>query len=217
MIAEAALNVGDPTVPDWLAAIGTVGTLFLGLVLLWRDAGERRRQRQWERGAQARSIHLGAPKAKGQGTVDARGWISVSYEVVLLNDGDDAVHSVQLWLCILPSSVVRGDIAHIGSGSEPSMSSIYRDVLAAHESMTLRIAPKIVWDQGRRGPAPHLFVPRAEFTDMAGQRWERDDSLRLNLLRDAPRHSWFADKWEGIRLTVAVWLDRLRRRLRYLF
>ena len=44
--------------PDWLAAVGTVGTLVIAVLVLARESGDRRRRREFERSEQARPTTL---------------------------------------------------------------------------------------------------------------------------------------------------------------
>lgn len=46
------------SVPDWLAGVGTVGTLAVAVRVLSREASDRRKQGEFARSAQARQVRL---------------------------------------------------------------------------------------------------------------------------------------------------------------
>jgi hypothetical protein len=164
---------------DWLAGMGTVATAAISVFLLWRERGDRERQRDREalaedtaRRRQASRVNLGVPqRVSATGRTDD--FWEVVYAAELNNDSDETISDVVVRVVLLK-----------GDGSQA----------VRIEERTPRIAPgtstradtpltKLPWADG---PDTEGSWSEAEFTDAAGLRWRRDAQHRLSEISPLP-------------------------------
>jgi hypothetical protein len=91
------------TLPDWIAALGTVGALFAGLRLLRKELETRREDVEDRRRAQARLVAAWAspPERRHDRTKDTSAWV---FYVLTRNGSDEPVRNVTVTFYRPPSS-----------------------------------------------------------------------------------------------------------------
>lgn len=149
---------------DWVAAVGTVGTLGAAVLVLRRESEDRRARQKYELSAQARQIRLSSiRKLGGQG--DRGKHASWNYSVVLHNASPEAIHDVILQMRI-PSGARLA-----GSKNDWEQQA---NILPHGASMELRATFTIPWPDKTQMEMPEV-APNAlvNFTDSADQRWGR--------------------------------------------
>ena len=140
---------------DWLAAIGTVGTLVVTVALYWSD---RYRRHQEEVKHQAALVSGWAERVNPGDT---------KRRVFLTNRSDEPVYEVNVFLP--PRNFAPGAEHTFGMTVVPPLEKIPYDVAR----------------RDPRSAGPHSVPrPQMAFTDRNGQRWLRDRNGALKKLRD---------------------------------
>src|SRR6266508_3217434 len=139
------ISVGSGTLPDWLAGIGTVGTLFFTLVLLLREIRSRR-------SGQARLVAAWVKEAEDPSRP------SPVLSVIVRNGSTEPVYHV--WVAWYD------DVAHDERGGKPGDRIFQMKCLPP-----LTELPSEGKVPARMGHLPLLTI---EFTDASGRRWRRE-------------------------------------------
>jgi len=163
MLAQAELG----TVPDWLAAVGTLLAFVVALRLLFKELAAHREQEEDRRRNQA-SLVTAWMMSKPLSRTEERS------AIMIRNGSDEPVFDG--W-CVLVASTSR-----FASEREPVFDWEFRwRVLPPHETLEDEL------------DLPQLLTPpwdariRLSFTDAAGRRWTRYPDGQL-VQRDRPRH-----------------------------
>lgn len=177
MSAVGWLGLDWGTVPDWLVGVGTVGTLVAAVSTLAKDRAESRRQRMYQRSAQAREVHLGSVQRKSvSGVVGQQ--MRMSYTVAVTNQSAEVIHDVKLALWIMPAAALYDQ-------ARPAR-RVELPVLPPGETLTCQL-DTVVKDVRGQGPVDHECRVEASFTDLSGQRWIRGPDYRLRSAEAASR------------------------------
>lgn len=147
------------SVPDWFAAIGTVGTLGIVVIAWKRDHDASRDQRAFQRSEQARQIRVGSVE-RPMATRSGEDGIDVHWRVVVENLSPYPIHDVEVGLESLPAALSD-------PGRTPRRPSA-RKVLPSGERVEHATVLTVVGC-----PLEEIeCVPTVRFTDSARQRWE---------------------------------------------
>jgi hypothetical protein len=171
----AGLDWGS--VPDWVAALGTVAAFLVALRLLAKELAARREQEEDRRRAQARLVNawLAMKWVKSSDPDDElQGWIIVN------NASDEPVYQVKL-------TVVRTDS---GFASDPEAARGQAPTI--EEDLPLPLLPQE--HSERWAPAEWKLgtwhvVLGLSFTDSQGRRWKRVPDGSLTEVTKRPRRS----------------------------
>lgn len=163
---------------DWLAGIGTVATAAISVFLLWRERGDRERQRAREalaedsaRRRQASRVHLAVP-VRGTASGEKGSHWDVDYTAELANGSAETISDVDV-TCV----IVNPD------GGEAVRQRQRTPTLALGASARAQTPrTRMPW----REPAEFEAWSEAEFTDAAGLRWRRDAEHRLSEISPLP-------------------------------
>jgi hypothetical protein len=169
----------EPNAADWFTAIGTVGTLALGLLLALFSLWDRRRNRTNEHRAQASKVYGLATEVGGNGT---RGvMMTLNYEAVVHNNSDLPITDVVVMLGIEPPEAVVG----INQTSQQET-----NVILPGETFTHRVPVELGYENDE--VAKHDAFLWIAFTDASGTRWERRPGQ--GLVDQPGMHHWWA-RW----------------------
>jgi len=138
------------TVPDWLAAVGTLAAFAVALRLLGKELAARREQEEDRRRAQARLVNawLGVKTRESDGE---------EYSAVVKNDSDEPIYQV-----FTTAGPAVGRFA-----SDPEAGRGQAEVVDHDWIMLLP-------GDAREGPLPGpLLSISLSFTDSQGRRWKR--------------------------------------------
>jgi hypothetical protein len=153
------------TIPDWIAALGTVAAFFVALRLLAKELAARREVEQDRRRAQARLVSAWqeprfdtAPSGKSTAT----------FVVILKNSSEEPVYEV--WLTLVPdTSTFASDPEAVwgddGAAKEADTESSRGGMVPPGETVDVLVMPG-------RYPTKRLVLGLS-FTDSQGRRWKR--------------------------------------------
>jgi hypothetical protein len=154
-------NVELGTVPDWVAAGGTVFAFFVALRLLDKELEVRREQQEDRRRAQARLVSKWIPEPEREGHTP-----NFVFAVMVRNGSEEPIYNVTITMAP-PDSAYAADPE--AGPTEAGTLRYQRPVMAPGE--TFRDERRMVPDL-----PGHLGV---SFTDAAGRRWKRYPDGRL--------------------------------------
>lgn len=191
LLAQGQDRLG--TIPDWLAAFGTLAAFGVALTLLAKELAERREYLEDRRRDQAGRV-AAWPELEIQSGQPSR------YVIVLRNGSEEPVYDVKVTLVAKdspfasdPESVRNED----GSFKEAGPISLSEEILPPGEPVRYPIPS---------GLLPHAYTsPGLSFTDSRDRRWKRYPKGRLEEPgRSGPRsHKDYMNAW------IVGELDRL--------
>lgn len=156
-------------VAEWVAAIGTVGTLLIAVLVLRRESADRRKEHEFKRSEQARQVVLGAPVADSNRVQN--GFIFTSFGVVVTNNSDEPIHDVEVGLT-MPQANLKSGEARTKTKTWPVIRAgdAERFVAGFWVLPTIRVLGK---------KEVTVATPHLEFVDRASQRWRIGADYRL--------------------------------------
>jgi hypothetical protein len=163
------------TVPDWLAAIGTLAAFGVALRLLAKELAARREQEEDRRSSQARLVSAWPTDPQVEG-----GRLRVT--VVVKNGSDEPVYQVHAVL--VPPDSPWAEDPEAGAGQVPA-AEIGRMMLPPGQKEEGRFPMIMSILHTGIGPGPVGI----SFTDAAGRRWKRYPDGRLVELNRPLRRS----------------------------
>lgn len=172
-----------PSAADWLSAIGTVGALLIGMVILAREQFDRRR-------AQARMVNAWAVEVQPQraeteeGVPIGRPDLGQTVVMTVVNASAEPVYDFLAW--------VRGNYAC----EAPHFGSMERRILPPGE--TTVYSDNVELPASGLAGLPDVVIT---FRDSAGRRWQRLPDGKLDVDRLSPdRRLSPAERWRVFRL-----------------
>jgi hypothetical protein len=179
------------TVPDWVAAFGTLAAFFVALRLLAKELVARREQEQDRRRPQARLANawlaFEAPPDSDRDTAVRFTWQprkppppQRKAYIIAKNDSGEPVHRVRVSVVHKDSPLARDPEAAFGQ-TESYYIALFWDVLPPLRTASEKL-PDYVF--------PNWHVPVAlSFTDSQGRRWKRLPDGTLTEITKRPRRS----------------------------
>jgi hypothetical protein len=185
------------TIPDWIAALGTVAAFLVALRLLAKELTARREVEEDRRRAQARLVSAWTTPRR----IETAGpELKLEFIVVLKNGSDEPVHEV--WLTLVPdSSPFASDPeaarAEDGTVKDPDTDWGNVELVPPGETFNVAVMPG-------RYPIKKLVLG-ISFTDSQGRRWRRlpggtliEASQRRHRSRKDFMNAWIAGELDHL-------------------
>jgi hypothetical protein len=146
------------TVPDWLAAIGTLAAFVVALRLLAKELTARREQEEDRRRAQARLVNAWLTMKWRESDGEAESWF------VVTNASDEPVYQVKV--TVVPGDSGFASDPEMARGQAETIEENWNSPLLPHESRDGCVPDE--WNWWTRKASLGL-----SFTDSQGRRWKR--------------------------------------------